>query len=138
MYHQISLVGNLGRDPEMRYTQSGTPVTTLSVATNRTYTSNGETVKETVWFRVSVWGKQAETCNEYLKKGRSVLVVGRLNPDKETGGPRIWQDKDGNSRASFEITADNVRFLGGGGGEHAASGEDAAVPSAGSDEDIPF
>lgn len=139
MYHKIILVGNLGKDPEMRYTQSGTAVTTLSVATNRSYTANGQTVKETVWFRVSVWGKQAESCNEYLKKGRSVLVEGRLNPDKETGGPRLWTGQDGQPRASFEVTADTVRFLGGGrdGGE-GAGGDSAFSHAPASEEDIPF
>lgn len=111
MYHKIILAGNLGRDPEMRYTPSGQAVTTLSVATHRTYTANGESVKETCWFRISVWGKQAEACNQHLKKGRAVLVEGRLHPDKESGGPRLFKRQDGTSGASFEVTADTVRFL---------------------------
>jgi single-strand DNA-binding protein len=112
MYHKIFLIGNLGRDPEMRYTPSGQAVTNFSVATNRQYTdSNGEKVKETVWFRVSAWGRQAETCNQYLRMGSKVLVEGRMNPDPATGGPRIWNRQDGTAAASFEVTAQNVQFL---------------------------
>lgn len=111
MYHTIIIVGNLGKDPEMRYTPSGQAVTSFSVATSRQYTSNGETVKETIWFRVSTWGKQAETCNQYLKKGAKVLIEGRLNPDKETGGPRVYSKQDGSAASSFEVTASMVRFL---------------------------
>src|SRR5450759_5866913 len=95
MYQTIIIVGNVGRDPEMRYTPSGQAVTSFSVATNRQYTnSNAETVKETIWFRVSAWGKTGETCNQYLKKGSKVLVEGRLTADPVTGGPRIWQAQD--------------------------------------------
>jgi single-strand DNA-binding protein len=82
MFHKVILVGNLGRDPEMRYTPGGQAVCTLSVATNRTWTRDGEQQKETTWFRVTVWGKQAESVNQFLKKGRQVLVEGRLNPDE--------------------------------------------------------
>lgn len=111
-FHTVILVGNVGRDPEMRYTPAGQAVTSFSVATNRQYVnSNGETIKETAWFRVSVWGKQAESCNQYLKKGAKVLVEGRLTPDPSTGGPRIWTGQDGQPRASFEINAQVVRFL---------------------------
>ena len=111
MYHTIIIVGNVGQDAEMRYTPSGAAVASFSVATNREYTSsNGEKVKETVWFRISAWGKQAEVCNQYVKKGMKVLVEGRLNADPKTGGPRIWGDND-NPRASFEVTAGTVRFL---------------------------
>ena len=112
MYHTIIIVGNVGRDPEMRYTPSGQAVTSFSVATNRQYTTgNGEQVKETIWFRVSTWGKQAEVCNQYVKKGMKVLVEGRLTPDKATGGPRIWTKGDGSAASSFEVTAATVRFL---------------------------
>ena len=112
MYHTIIIAGTLGRDPEMRYTPSGQPVTNFSLATNRQYTgSDGQVVKETIWFRVSVWGKQAESCNQYLKKGRHVLVEGRLVPDKGTGGPRIWTNQEGKANASFEVSANTVRFL---------------------------
>jgi single-strand DNA-binding protein len=113
MYHKIILVGNLGKDPEMRYTPGGQPVTSFSVASNRRYTdSSGENVEETIWFRISVWGKQAEASKQYLTKGRQVLVEGRLIPDKQTGGPRTWTKPDGTTGASFEVSAETVRFLG--------------------------
>ncbi len=115
MYQRVILVGHLGRDPEMRYTPQGTPVTNFSVATNRVYTNaNGEQVKETIWFRVSAWGKLAEVCAQYLSKGRRVLVEGRLLADPSTGGPRIYTRSDGTVGAAFEVRADQVRFLGGG------------------------
>ena len=79
MWHTLIVVGNLGKDPEMRYTPSGQAVTSFNVASSRQYTSNnGQTVKETCWFRVSAWGKQAETCNQFLRKGSRVLVEGHL------------------------------------------------------------
>lgn len=141
MYHTIIIVGNVGKDPEMRYTPSGQAVTSFSVATNRQYSaSNGEQVKETIWFRVSTWGKQAEICNQYVKKGSKVLIEGRLTPDKNTGGPRIWTKQDGSAGASFEVTASTVRFLSSrqeGGEGSAAGGMDAGdmvVPA----DDIPF
>jgi single-strand DNA-binding protein len=111
MYHTIIMVGNLGRDPEMRYTPSGQAVTNFSMATNRQYTSSdGTQVKETIWFRVSTWGKTAEVCNQYLRKGSKVLVEGRLVADPNTGGPRVWQGQNGPG-ASFEVNAQTVRFL---------------------------
>jgi single-strand DNA-binding protein len=113
-YQKIIIVGNLGRDPEMRYTPGGQAVTNFSMATNRQYTaSSGERIKETTWFRISAWGRLAETCNQYLSTGRQVLVEGRLNPDRETGGPRVWSGQDGQPRASFEVTAERVLFLSG-------------------------
>ncbi|PKO04004.1 MAG: single-stranded DNA-binding protein [Chloroflexi bacterium HGW-Chloroflexi-3] len=113
MYQTIILIGNLGKDPEMRFTPGGQPVTTLSVATNRRYNGqNGQPVKETTWFRITVWGKQAVSCNEFLHKGSKVLVEGRLNPDPETGGPHVWEN-NGKVGASFEVTASTVRFLSG-------------------------
>jgi single-strand DNA-binding protein len=140
MYHTIIIVGNLGRDPEMRYTPSGQAVTNFNVATNRQYTdSNGQQVKETIWFRVSTWGKQAETCNQYLKKGNKVLVEGRLVPDQATGGPRVWTRQDGTATASFEVSANTVRFLTSRGEAEAGSqapGETSQVAEA--DNDIPF
>jgi single-strand DNA-binding protein len=142
MYHTIIIVGNLGKDPEMRYTPSGQAVTSFSVASNRKYTaSNGEQVNETIWFRVSAWGKQAEICNQYLKKGSKVLIEGRLTPDKNTGGPRIWQKQDGSSGSSFEVTAQTVRFLStrgegdSGGGSMPEVGDMATAPA---EDDIPF
>ncbi|HQV93320.1 MAG TPA: single-stranded DNA-binding protein [Anaerolineales bacterium] len=141
MFHTLLIVGNVGKDPEMRYTPSGQAVTSFSVATNRQYTTgNGEQVKETIWFRISTWGKTAETCNQYVKKGMKVLVEGRLTPDKTTGGPRIWTKQDGSAGASFEVTANTVRFLsradGGGGDAPMAGGmEHAEMPA---EDDIPF
>jgi single-strand DNA-binding protein len=144
MYQQIIIVGNLGRDPEMRYTPSGTPVTSMNVATNRKYTgSDGQVVKETTWFRVSVFGKQAETCAQYLKKGSSVLVEGRLQSDPKTGGPRTYTRNDGTLGTNFEIFANTVRFMssrdGGGAssGSAASGGIDDDVPVA-NEEEIPF
>ena len=142
MYQTIILVGNLGRDPEMRYTPSGQAVTSFSVATNRQYTNNnGEMVKETIWFRVSAWGKMAETCNQYLKKGSKVLVEGRLTADATTGGPRIWTGQDGSPRASFEVSASTVRFLSSRGevesGQGAAPASDEGAAPA-EDENVPF
>ena len=139
MYQKLIIVGNLGRDPEMRYTQSGTPVTNFSVATNRRWTNqDGSPGEETIWFRVSVWRRQAETCNEYLEKGSRVLVEGRLNPDPETGGPRIWTDRDGNPRASFEMTGLNVRFLGRGTPGAGGGGADMSEEPPAEEEEIPF
>ncbi len=111
MYHSITIVGRLGRKPEMRYTPSGQGVTSFSVATDHQYTNGqGERVEETVWFRVSVWGKQAEACNQYLDKGSKVLVEGRMTPDKKTGAPRIWES-EGKPATSYEVNASTVRFL---------------------------
>jgi single-strand DNA-binding protein len=128
MYHKITVVGYLGRDPEMRYTSAGQPVTHFSVATSRKWAgSDGQQHDETVWWRVTVWGKQAETCNQYLTKGRLVLIEGQMGGDRVPQGgnaeqivPHIWQGQDGQPRAQFDITARTVRFLG---------GRDAAPPS---------
>ena len=126
MYQKIIIAGHMGRDPEMRYTGDGTPVTTLSVAVN-----NWD--KSTTWFRVTAWRKVAENCNQYLAKGRTVLVEGTLQSDPATGGPKLWTGNDGMARASFEITASSVTFL--------PSGRDNGQPPA-SDGDggaeIPF
>jgi single-strand DNA-binding protein len=137
MYHTIIIVGNLGRDPEMRYTPSGQAVTNFSVATNRQYTSSdGSQVKETIWFRISTWGKSAEVCNQYLKRGSKVLVEGRLTPDNATGGPRIWTRQDGTPAASFEISASTVRFLSARGEEESSFPAGETTP--GVEDDIPF
>ncbi|MDF1519113.1 MAG: single-stranded DNA-binding protein [Brevefilum sp.] len=140
MYQQITIVGYLGRDPEMRFTPSGQAVTSFSVATSRSYTTNaGQKVDETTWFRISVWGAQAESCNQYLKKGSPVLVVGRLRPDPQSGNPRIYTRNDGTPGASFEINAQNVRFLPGGRGESGGYQEDMGDDAGGpEDDEIPF
>jgi single-strand DNA-binding protein len=136
MWHTIIFVGNLGRDPEMRYTPNGQAVTNFSVATSRQYTSNnGQQVKETIWFRVSAWGKQAETCNTYLRKGSKVLVEGRLTPDQSSGGPRIWNRQDGTPAASYEVSANTIRFLTPRSESEGMGGEEAAP---GTEEEIPF
>ncbi|MDX9863321.1 MAG: single-stranded DNA-binding protein [Anaerolineaceae bacterium] len=138
MYHTIIIVGNLGRDPEMRYTPSGQAVTNFSLASNRTYTGkDGQRVKETIWFRITVWGKQAESCNNYLQKGGKVLVEGRLNPD-ENGSPRIWNRQDGTPAASFEVTANTVRFLDSRGGADSGDAGDAGDGMMDSEDEIPF
>lgn len=137
MYHTIIIVGNLGRDPEMRYTPNGQAVTNFNVATNRQYTSSdGTQVKETIWFRVSTWGKTAETTNQFLRKGSKVLVEGRLIPDQESGGPRVWTRQDGTPAASFEINANIVRFLSSRAEDEASyqTSETSTI----SDDDIPF
>jgi len=105
MYHKLTIVGNLGKDPEMKYTTDGKAVTTFSVAA-----SNRK--DETTWFRVSVWGNQAETCNQYLHKGSKVLVEGALKADAQ-GNPRTYERKDGGWGASFEVVASSVKFLSG-------------------------
>jgi single-strand DNA-binding protein len=146
MYQRLVLVGRLGRDPEMRYTPQGTPVTSFPVATSRRYnTADGQQKEETVWFRVSVWGKQAETVNQYINKGSKVLIEGTLVGD-ENGGPRVWTDREGKPRASFEVRAYTVRFLdskreAAGGGQ--PGNGNSALPDAGGEEptlseDLPF
>jgi single-strand DNA-binding protein len=130
MYSKHVIVGHLGRDPEMRYTQSGKQVTNFSVATNRRWTNaDGETQEETTWFRIAAWGRLAEVTNEYLKKGRLVLVEGRLASEI-----RVYERNDGSHGASYELTAEVVRFLGGR-SESAAPNEAAELDE---DESIPF
>jgi single-strand DNA-binding protein len=140
MYQKIIIVGNLGRDPEMRYTPDGTPVTNFSVATNRRWTNaDGSQGEETVWFRITAWRRMAETCNQYLQKGRQVLVEGQLKPDPATGGPRIWTGNDGIARAQYEVTALAVKFLGGRG--EAPPEEGLSMPEeppTETEEEIPF
>ncbi len=140
MYQKIIIVGNLGRDPEMRYTPSGQPVTNFSMATSRKWTNtDGTPGEETIWFRITAWGKLGETCNQYLSKGRQVLVEGRLRPDPNTGGPRIWTRQDGTAGASFEVTAFTVRFLGGRAEGAAVSPEEGALEEGALEEgEIPF
>jgi len=130
MYHKVLLIGNLGRDPELRYTPQGTPVTTFTVATNRVYTNAaGEQMQETVWFRVSAWGRLAETCNQYLRRGMRVYIEGRLVPDPNTGSPRMFTRQDGTVGTSFELRAQMVKFLT---SRQEMGALDAAAPSSGS------
>ena len=103
--NKIMLIGNVGSDPEMRYTPNGKAVTSFRMATNYRYIgSDGERKEETEWFRVSVWGKQAESCNQFLSKGRRVYVEGRLHS-------RSWEGQDGQMRTSLEVSANRVIFL---------------------------
>ena len=139
MFQQLTIVGYLGNDPVMRYTPSGTAVTSFSVATSNSYTNNaGQKVDETTWFRVSVWGAQAESCSQYLSKGRPVLVIGRLKPDPQTGNPRTFQRKDGSMGASFEVNAQNVRFLPSGGGTGTYEADMGDEAGGAEDDEIPF
>ena len=143
MHSSIQIIGRLGRDPEMRYMPSGDPVTQINIATDRAWNDkSGTRQKETTWFRVSIFGKQAEIANQYLSKGKMVFVEGRLSVDPKTGGPRTYTRQDGTMAASFEVVANTVRFLsprdeGGAApsGDGMPSMEDA--PSGGG-EDIPF
>jgi single-strand DNA-binding protein len=134
MYQKMIVVGNLGGDPTMQYMQDGTAVTNFNLAANRKWTNQqtGEVQEETTWFRVSVWGRQAEAANTYLSNGRQVMVEGRLRPDPTTGGPRLWNRQDGSVGASFELTASEVKFLGGNG-----NGNGGSVPAQ-QEDDIPF
>jgi single-strand DNA-binding protein len=103
--NKIILIGNVGSDPEMRYTPNGKAVTSFRMATNHRYTtSSGESREETEWFRVNVWGKQAESCNQFLSKGKRVYVEGRLRSQN-------WEGQDGQMRTSLEVSANRVIFL---------------------------
>jgi single-strand DNA-binding protein len=142
MYQKIVLIGNLGRDPEMRYTADGTPVTSFSIATNEKWTGrDGEQQERTTWWRISAWRRLAETCNQYLSKGSQVLVEGRMNTDPETGGPKIFTRNDGTPGATYEVTAFTVKFLGGraDAGDLDVPRDEQVPPEADIDEDsIPF
>ncbi len=140
MYQKIIIVGNLGRDPEMRYMPDGTAVTSLNVATNRRWTqANGEAREQTIWFRVSVWGRQAETANQYLSKGRKVLVEGELTADPQTGGPKTYTRQDGTVGASFDVRAFTVKFIGGRNDSDFGGGDsDFDGGAAQEEDDIPF
>lgn len=152
MVNKVILVGRLGRDPETRYTGGGQAVANFSVATDETYKDrNGERQKRTEWHRITVWGKQAEIAQQYLKKGALVYIEGRIQS-------REWQDKEGQKRTSFDIVANNFRMLGGrsdaaaagagggtggrGGDEFDQAGPEEPMSGPGgpeiSDEDIPF
>jgi single-strand DNA-binding protein len=101
---KATLIGNLGGDPEMRYTPTGRPFTSFSVACNRTYTQEGERREETEWFRVTAWGRLAEVCSQYLSKGSRVYVEGRLST-------RSWEGADGQKRFSVDVNANEMQIL---------------------------
>lgn len=104
--NKVFLVGNLTREPELRYTQGGMAVATLGIASNRKFHSKtGELKEEVLYINVEVWGKLAENCGEYLSKGRPILVEGRIVMDQ-------WEDKDGNKRTTYKISSNNIQFLG--------------------------
>jgi len=128
MFHRVTIIGFVGMDPQMRYTPDGTPVCNFSVATRQVVSKervadcpagwkdslNGKNWELTTWFRVTCWRKLAEAVNQYLAKGAQVFVEGELKGDAVDGSqnPRIWQGNDGEHRASFEVTARTVKFMG--------------------------
>ena len=140
--NKVILVGNLGRDAELRYTPGGAPVAKVSVATTEVWNDkSGQKQEKTEWHSVDIWGKQAESLSEYLVKGKQVYIEGRLQT-------REWTDKDGNKRKTTDIRADRVVLLGGGGGGRGSYGRtEPADTSEGaqhepaaelSEDDIPF
>ncbi len=136
--NKVILVGNLGRDPELRYIPSGQAVANFTLATNERWRDkDGNNQERTEWHRIVVWGKSAENCAQYLQKGRSVYVEGRLQT-------REWEDKDGNKRNTTEVIAQTVQFLGGRGGETGGdfsppgAGSGGGEPSAPPSNDVPF
>jgi single-strand DNA-binding protein len=144
-FNKIILVGNLGRDPELRYTPDGTPVCTFSLATNerRRDRTTGENNDVTTWFRVTLWRRQAEVASQYLTRGKPVYIEGRLRVEEYT-------DRDGKTRHSLEVTATDMQFIGsargedagGGGGQQAkaatAPRDAAPEPTDLVDDDVPF
>ena len=141
--NKVILVGNLGRDAELRYTPGGAPVATLNLATTEVWNDKaGQKQEKTEWHRIVLWGKTAESLNEYLTKGKQIYVEGRLQT-------RQWDDKDGNKRYTTEIRGDRIVLLGGGGGGARQQARGAAAPGASedqmgepvselTDDDIPF
>lgn len=120
--NKVILIGNLGADPEVRYTSSGGAVGNFSLATNESWTDkNGQKQERTEWHRIVVWGKTAENCGQYLSKGRQAYIEGRLQT-------RDWMDKEGNKRYTTEVVAQSVRFLGGPSAEKSL-GSDFAPPA---------
>jgi len=140
-FNKVILVGNLGRDPELRYTPQGTPVCSFSIATNerRKDRATGENMDLTTWFRVTLWGRQAETASQYLVRGRSVYIEGRLRVEE-------WTDRDGKPRHTLEVHGTDMQFIGGQReteGDRAARSQGGATtkpaePNDLSDDDIPF
>lgn len=126
--NKAMIIGNLGGDPEMRYTPSGKPLTKFQLASNRNWTSaEGEKKTETEWFTIIAWGKLAEICNQYLTKGQQVYIEGRIHTRK-------WKDESGNSHSTVEITAQEMVMLGG--KNHDSDPEDPSDVDP--EEDFPF
>lgn len=140
-FNRIIIIGNLGRDPELRYTPQGTPVCSFSLATNerRKDKTTGENNDITTWFRVTLWGRQAETASQYLEKGRPVYIEGRLRVEE-------WTDRDGKQRHALEVHGTDMQFIGGGNSERsearpAPAGkapQDAPPDNDLNDDDVPF
>lgn len=139
--NKVILVGNLGADPELRYTSGGQPVCDIRMATHEVWTGkDGKRGERTEWHKIVVWGKQGENCAQYLKKGRQCYVEGRLQT-------RSWEDREGNKRYTTEVVAQQVVFLQGGARDRAPEPEQAPPPmddfdappaSDGANDDIPF
>ena len=146
-FNKIIIVGNLGRDPELRYTPQGTAVCSFSVATSEKKRDKGDNIQNvTTWFRVTLWGKQAETASKYLTKGKPVYLEGRLRIEE-------WTDRDGNNRQSLEVNATDMQFIGTGGRSDEYGGDSSSDneydtrssssaaemnQTAPNDDDIPF
>jgi single-strand DNA-binding protein len=120
--NKVILVGNLGKDAELRFTPGGSAVSTLSLATTEKWKDkSGQNVEKTEWHQIVLWGKAAESLNEYLVKGKSVYVEGRLQT-------RTWDDKDGNKRYTTEVRSDRIVLLGGGGNGRDSGGDERPAP----------
>jgi len=135
MYQKLIVVGRLSRDGEMKFLPNGDPTLSFSMATDRTWNDKGgQRQKETTWWRVTIFGKIAQSLNEYLVKGATVAVEGRLRVDPKSGGPVVYQKRDGTHTASFEILADQIRLV------HSPKWSTAGSDSGGSGyaEDVPF
>lgn len=148
-FNKITIVGNLGRDPELRYTPQGTAVCNFSMATNeKRRDKNGEMQDITTWFRITLWGRQAENASKYLQKGNPVYIEGRLKLDE-------WTDREGKQRYTLDVTATDMQFLsgsprgeemsaaasgagGGGTNEFSSDKETSTTASTDEDDDIPF
>ena len=135
--NKVMIIGNVGTDPEMRFTPNGNPVTSFRVATSRVFVSEGQRKQETEWFTVTCWNKLAESCNQYLTKGKRAYIEGRLRT-------RAWEGQDGQKRTQVEIVAERVLFLdrqaaAGTGANGAAGAQDKAMPEEEiGAEDLPF
>lgn len=131
-FNKIIIVGNLGKDPELRYTPQGTPVCSFSLATNEKRKGrDGEAADVTTWFKVTLWGRQAETASQYLAKGRPVYIEGRLRVEEYT-------DREGAKRHSLEVNATDMQFIGGGNSQSAQSSNAKDAAPKDDDDDPPF
>ena len=136
-YSKTIIVGKVGQDASMKYTPSGQAVTSFSVAVNEFFTKDNKQQKKTTWFRISCWGKLAENCNQYVKKGMEVLVEGRLTPDDQ-GNPRVFESND-NHKSSFEVNASTVQFgARADGARSEASAQELGGHELPPEDDIPF